>query len=364
MKRKLLSLVLALALAATATACGSTGSTNKASNESEDGSESESGDEATEEDTAAKSDDGSAETSDEELVIRVANFDYAAWNAAFVVAYGLGYFDDAFEENVTVELTNFLNGPAVNEAFLAGEVDIVNGIGDQPIITALSTGQNNYVLASATQEPAMGLIVSADSDINTIADLKGKKIQCSIGTSGHKIVLQYLAQAGLTADDVSLVNMQDDDAAKAGLATGELDAIFLTGLNYLNAEEQGIGVPIGEVESTIPLYTYIEGRGAFVEEHPHVVEEFLAAVQKGKEYTDQNPEEAYQIIADVTQYDYDYVKALVAECNYSLELTDDLIDNLYTTSQFLVDLELISTEVSEEEIKAHVSDILDNIDLK
>lgn len=168
----------------------------------------------------------------------------------------------------------------------------------------------------------------------------------------------------MTGDDINLVNMQDDDAAKAGLVSGDLDAIFLTGINYLNAEEQGIGVPIEDVESTIPLYAYIEGRGDFVEEHPHVVEEFLAAVQKGKEYADENPEEAYQVIADVTQYDYDYVKALVEACNYSLELTDDVIDNLYTTSQFLADLDLITSEVSEEEIKAHVSDILDNIDMK
>jgi sulfonate transport system substrate-binding protein len=340
MKKKLVSILAVAVAASQLMACNSTGNQVDASQQQQ-----------------------SSQEEEQEIVIRVANFDYASWNAAFDVAYGLGYFDDAFDENVSVEVSNFTNGPAVNEAFLAGEVDIVNGIGDQPIITALSTGQNNYILASATQEPAFGLIVAPDSGIETIADLAGKNIQCTIGTSGHKIVLQYLAQAGLTGDDVNLVNLQDDDAARAGLVSGDLDAIFLSGINYLRAEEQGIGVRL-EGAADVPLYAYIEASGEFVEKYPHVTEEFLAAVQRGKEYLDENPEDAYQVISDVTQYDYDYVKELVEACDYSLDLTDEVVDNLYTTSQFLVDQGLIQNEVSEEEIQAHVSDILDNIELK
>lgn len=289
----------------------------------------------------------------EKINIRVANFAYASWNAAFDVAYQLGYFEDAFEEDVTVEVLNFQNGPAVNEAFLAGEVDIVNGIGDQPIITSLSNGQNNYVIGAATQEPAFGLVIKEDSDIKSVADLKGKKVQFSVGTSAHKIVLSYLSQAELTGEDIEIVNLQDDDAAKAGLAAGDIDAIFLSGVNYIKAEENGIGKKLPGADS-VPLYAYIEASKSFVETYPNVTKEFLAAVQKGKEFLDNNKEEGYQAIAELTGYDYEYVETLVNEADYSIELTDALIENLNTTSEFLSDQELINQPVSREDIEKHI----------
>ena len=74
---------------------------------------------------------------------------------------------------------------------------------------------------------ADGILVK--NDINSIADLKGKKVGVSINQTSHYLLLQALETAGLTDADVDLVNSGDLDAA-------------VTWEPYLsNAVEQGVG---------------------------------------------------------------------------------------------------------------------------
>lgn len=334
-KKKLISKLLVTAgLALALTACGSNNST----------------------DTEATGENGEA------VVIRVANFSYAPWNAAFDVAYQKGYFDEVFaEDNVTIEVSNFENGPAVNEAFLSGSVDIVNGIGDQPIVTALNVGQvDARILSTASIMPNMGIIVGNDTGISSVADLKDKKIAVQIGTSAHKALLYILQDNGVAAEDVELVNLSGSDTAIAALEKKEVEAAFLTGYAFTTAEEKGIGTEIANAQAH-PMYTYIEALGSFVDEHPDLVEKFLQATKRGEEFLKENPEEGYQAISDLLGMEVDQVKETTAPTDYSIQLTDEAVQNLYDTSDFLLSQELIKVSVENETIDSHVSDIVQKL---
>ena len=65
---------------------------------------------------------------------------------------------------------------------------------------------------------------SAKSGIKTKADLKGKKIAFTAGTGSEIYTTVLLKQAGLTAKDVSLVNLRPQDMLPA-LAAGSIDAM-------------------------------------------------------------------------------------------------------------------------------------------
>lgn len=340
-KKNLISkLFVTAVLSLVLTACGSNSSTDT----EEKGAETQT--EATEE-------------NGENVVIRVANFSYAPWNAAFDVAYQKGFFDEVFaDDNVTIEIANFENGPAVNEAFLSGSVDIVNGIGDQPIVTALNVGQvDARILSTASIMPNMGIIAGKDSGISSVADLKGKKVSVSIGTSQHKALLYILQDNGLTVEDVELVNLSTSDTAIAALSKKEVDAAFLNGYPFTTAEEKGIGTEIAAADAH-PMYTYIEALGSFVDEHPDLVEKFLQATKKGEEFLKENPEEGYQLISELLEIEVDQVKETTAPTDYSIQLTEEAIQNLYDTSEFLVSQDLIKKKVENETIDSHVSDIV------
>ncbi len=63
-----------------------------------------------------------------------------------------------------------------------------------------------------------------DKSINTIADLKGKKIACALGWPSNTLLHATLEAGGLTEADVTILPMGDPFAAKTAFTTGNADA--------------------------------------------------------------------------------------------------------------------------------------------
>ena len=63
-----------------------------------------------------------------------------------------------------------------------------------------------------------------DQSINTIADLKGKKIACALGWPSNTLLHATLEAGGLTEEDVQIIPMADPFAAKTAFTTGNVDA--------------------------------------------------------------------------------------------------------------------------------------------
>ena len=63
-----------------------------------------------------------------------------------------------------------------------------------------------------------------DKSINTVADLKGKKIACALGWPSNTLLHATLEAGGLTEQDVEILPMGDPFAAKTAFTTGNADA--------------------------------------------------------------------------------------------------------------------------------------------
>jgi NitT/TauT family transport system substrate-binding protein len=63
-----------------------------------------------------------------------------------------------------------------------------------------------------------------DKSINTVADLKGKKIACALGWPSNTLLHATLEAGGLTEKDVKILPMGDPMAAKTAFVTGNADA--------------------------------------------------------------------------------------------------------------------------------------------
>ena len=63
-----------------------------------------------------------------------------------------------------------------------------------------------------------------DKSINTVADLKGKKIACALGWPSNTLLHATLEAGGLTEQDVKILPMGDPFAAKTAFTTGNADA--------------------------------------------------------------------------------------------------------------------------------------------
>lgn len=135
------------------------------------------------------------------------------------------FFYSEFTED-TVNVKPFTNPGDMKTALLSGDLDFT-GTTWVTAIMAASKGEPVKVVASMV-EKCSALVVRPDSGIESVADLKGKKIAYVPGTMHHILLLETLSKAGLDpAKDVTLVNIDFFDMGQA-LASKSIDA-FLSG---------------------------------------------------------------------------------------------------------------------------------------
>ena len=122
-----------------------------------------------------------------------------------------------------VVFKEFQDGTALTTALKAGDIDYAR-VGDVPPVTAQANGLNFvYVAAGSDKVKGSGLEVKKNGDIQSLADLKGKTIAYTKGTSSQYFVLRLLKKAGLTTSDVKLVSMDQSSEAVA-FSKGTIDA--------------------------------------------------------------------------------------------------------------------------------------------
>lgn len=283
------------------------------------------------------------------LVIRVGGCDFAIWNPQFNVALAEGFFEDEFaEDGITIESYNFANGPAGNEAFTAGELDFFNGMGDQPFVAGVGNGIPITLLA-ATDDLGEGnkIVVGADSGIEKIEDLKGKKIGAYIGTQQHKQWLQKLSEAGISADDVEFVNLTNFNEQYAAFARGDIDTFFATTYNY-NSIDDGTIKQIGDF-GDFPASCYIIGSTEFIEKYPEITQRFINVLVRAQKWIDENPEESYKILSESSGLEVEQVKQSNEETNLYLRLDDDIKQGILDTYDFLKEQGTITVEIDDLE---------------
>lgn len=136
---------------------------------------------------------------------------------------GLG--DDLETE---IEWANINGGPKTLEAFRGDALD-VGSVADIPPLFATWTGTDVRIVAvrdtvDPLEHPVYELGVAPGVDVETIEDLRGKTIAYSPGQAQGAFVLRVLAEAGLTQDDVELVELQSvDDVYVNALGSNQVE---------------------------------------------------------------------------------------------------------------------------------------------
>lgn len=149
--------------------------------------------------------------------LKIGYSDWPGW-VAWEVAIEKDWFK---EEGVEVEFEWF-DYVASLDAFAAGKLDAVGMTnGDALVIGA--TGAKSVMMLVTDFSNGNDMIV-AKPGINSVKELKGKKIGVEIGFVGHLMLLDALEKEGMTESDVELVNVATNETPQV-LASGDVDAI-------------------------------------------------------------------------------------------------------------------------------------------
>jgi sulfonate transport system substrate-binding protein len=123
-----------------------------------------------------------------------------------------------------ISFSTFTFGPPLVEAAGADKIDVA-GVGSTPPIFGAAGDQDFKVVAAIRKHNHTddSLLVPEGSDITDPAQLKGKRIAISKGSSAHGYILNLLRRVGLSQDDVKLTYLVPADAL-AAFSSGRVDA--------------------------------------------------------------------------------------------------------------------------------------------
>ena len=146
---------------------------------------------------------------------------FSAWPGWFPwqVAEEAGIFKQA---GVNVDLVWFEGYLDSINTLAAGKLD-ANSQTLNDTIASVAAGSDQVIVLVNDNSTGNDQII-ASKDIRTIQDLRGKKIGVEAGVVDDYLLRLGLESAGLTANDVSIQNLETG-AAAAAFASGQLDAV-------------------------------------------------------------------------------------------------------------------------------------------
>lgn len=216
-------------------------------------------------------------------------------------------WEDYFEEvglNPTVYSPNEPSRPV--EYTATGNVDV--GITREPeLVLAQSKGVPVVAIGSLISEPTASMIWLEKSQIDDVADLKGKTIATAGLPIQEELLKVVLADAGLSLADVKLKNARYEMVP--ALAKGRADAIFGASWNLegIQLEEMGLDPVVTKVQDLgIPAYdeyVVIASRDQLKKE-PQLFRDFMAAVARGTATAIENPDLAFEAVDEDVESDY------------------------------------------------------------
>jgi putative hydroxymethylpyrimidine transport system substrate-binding protein len=175
----------------------------------------------------------------------------------------------------------------------AGKADLA--ISYQPQLHIQAAGLPLVRVGTLVATPLNTLLVLADGPIQTIADLKGRRVGYSVGGFEEAMLKAMLRRHGLGLDDVTLVNV--NFSLSPALLSGQVDAVIGAYRNFeLNqlAIEGYKGRAFFVEEEGVPSYDEL----IIVAHRRNVgdpaIKRFLRAVEQGVQFLVNHPDESWR----------------------------------------------------------------------
>lgn len=213
----------------------------------------------------------------------------------FYIADAKGFYE---EEGVKVSFNHHGVGADLFAALVAGQETMMMAGGDEVLQARGNDVPLVYVAEIYTQYP-VGLVVPADSDIQTLEDLRGHTVGIPGAYGANYLgLLALLDSVGLIEDDITVESIGFTQAS--ALLAGHVDAV----MGYINnepiqIEKAGMPVRTFPVSDVQPLVS--NGLVALEEtlnEDADAVRAIVAATLRGVQYAIDNPDEAVEIARD------------------------------------------------------------------
>ncbi|MDX2369644.1 MAG: NrtA/SsuA/CpmA family ABC transporter substrate-binding protein [Colwellia sp.] len=254
----------------------------------------------------------------------------------FYVAKSINAFDDTC---VRVEYSDVLGGQMAFENVMNNKVDF--GTSSDSVIAFQSLTKHSFVTHAmfVQSDNDVKLITRSSDKIDSIMDLKGKKVGVTKGTASEYLLSTLLAIEGLTMEDVELFHYQPDQLIK-GFSHDEVDAI-VSWEPFIFQVLQSLGnkIKIHDTKSLSSLSFNLISQTAdslLVEKAKCVIQGLHTAIN----YIASHSKESKQIVIDELNLDPAFIDWVWPDYIFKLGLNQSLILSINSQAIWAVETQM------------------------
>lgn len=221
-----------------------------------------------------------------------------------------------------VQWVEFQFGPPLLEAMRAGAID-VGAVGDTPPVFA-QAARADLLYVSALRSGSQAILLPPGSAIETLADLKGKKLAFGRGSSAHNFAIKALAKAGLRYDEVETVTLGPADAG-AAFQRGAIDAWAIWDPYYALFEGRPGVRALATNDDVGEQHSFFMARTAFVRANPELTATLLKGMATSCAWVRGHRNEVADLLSGATGMPADAMRRVIARVPAELQPMDDAI---------------------------------------
>jgi len=208
-----------------------------------------------------------------------------------------GFFQ---KHGLELEITAFAGSARLQQGLAADAIDI--GLGSGPELAFVAKGAPVLGICAYAGPVNLMMVVRPDAGINSIADLKGRRISVStVGSLTDWVTRELSRQQGWGNDGIVITPLGTNEAQVAAMRAKETDGLAVDPAGAFELEEKGVGKIMVRYEKVAPVFinhvSYATNK--LVAEHPERIKEFLAAWFDTVAWMKANKDEAVKLAAPI-----------------------------------------------------------------
>lgn len=232
---------------------------------------------------------------------------YSKEDAQTIIRDEAGAFEGT---EYAIEWVELSGSNATLEALNAGAIDMALGLQAPSLVLAQANSEVVWTATDAVfkvvaawehvESLGFSVIVHADSGIESVADLAGRKVAFAKGTLGQYLWLKLQEEAGLSEDDVEEVVLPASEG-RAAYRAGQVDALITGHRNAVPLLASDNSVILQSSDRFVPYLDFTVSRAELLDDPAYVaaIADFVSRVSVEERWLHDNTQVAAEMFADV-----------------------------------------------------------------
>lgn len=254
------------------------------------------------------------------------------------------------EKGIDVRWIEFPAGPQLLEGLNVGAVDF-GTTGETPPVFAQAAGADLLYVAHEPPAPlSEAILVPKDSPIQSVSDLKGKRVAFNKGSNVHYLLVRALEDAGLGIHDVTSVFLPPADA-RAAFERGSVDAWVIWDPFQAAAEQQIEARTLRNGEGLVNNHQFYLSTRSYAEQNPEVIQILIEEIDRIGQWTLANADAAAEQVAPLLGLSHEITRTALTRQSYGTRtLTPEVVQAQQAIADTFFELKLIPRALNISEV--------------